>query len=81
MRPQDAIDQSISHNEIVHVYPGNPDAFISELEELCNEECTSVKTTGQYNETMVELWSTSGEDWRVHVHFKGLEPSRDEFPG
>lgn len=55
----DAIDRSVSHNEIVHV--DHHDAVVAELERECEGSAESMGTR--------EFWGVDcdGRTWRVHV--------------
>jgi hypothetical protein len=58
---QQAIDRSISHDEIVHV------ADLNTISHDLMQECEDYTDAG---EKITEYWGTdeSGQDWRVHAH-------------
>lgn len=61
---EQAIDRSISHNEIVHI------AATEEIDVALAEVCeSSVETTNGAGLPTTEFWGTreDGEEWRVHT--------------
>lgn len=66
---QGAINRSISHNEIVTVDVEDIDAAMAALTEGLDCEYDYVDTQGgrECDQTLREVWSTTGEEWRVHL--------------
>lgn len=63
-----AIDRSISHNEIVTVRCADIDVAFGELlDAVADDTYDYVATHDADGERMLEVWSTSGEEWRVHL--------------
>jgi len=67
MTAHDAIDRSISHNEIVHIdYSEKSTCY---LKIMCEDWVDAGKN--QFRETLSEYWGEKdGSPWRVHVHGK-----------
>jgi hypothetical protein len=61
---EQAIDRSVSHNEIVHI------AATEEIDAALTEVCeSSVETQNGSGLPTTEFWGTreDGEEWRVHT--------------
>ncbi len=67
-----AIDRSISHDEIVTVMVESVSVGFDELRETMpdDQEYDYVDTQGANGYPLREVWSTAGEEWRVHLQVR-----------